>query len=448
MKELKKKIKNRKANIAVIGMGYVGLPVACLLAKAGFKVTGINRGTEKVDLINKGISPLDTVEEGVGELVKSAVKRHGLIATTDYDVAKEADIFIIAVETPIDKRTHQPIYEALKSALTSIGDNLKKGSLVIVESTIAPGTTDNLVVPTLEKSSGMVVNKDFFVGHCPERVKANRLLYQLKNYPRVLGGLTKETGEVMVRLYKTIINADLDITNPLTAEVVKTEENTFSDTLIAQANALALLSQSYGVNAYDVTRLIRKIPGHWASYLNPGPGVGGHCIPKDPYLKISQLQSSSANGRSDKLVSQLVNLVREINDYMPQNMIHLLKKSLSEANVKRDKAKIVVFGYSYKENTDDFRNSPTEVLVNSLSGKVKEIKIHDPHVKKFSTDMIKVLKGADALLLMVGHDKYKNLKLKQVKVLMNSPIIVDGRNFFSKQEAENLGFIYKGVGNA
>ena len=133
---------------------------------------------------------------------------------------------------------------------------------------------------------------------------------------------------------------------------------------------------------------------------------------------------------------------------MPQNMINLLKKSFREEHIKLDKANIVVFGYSYKENTDDFRNSPTEILVKILSDKVEEIRIHDPHVKKFSTDMIKILKGADALILMVGHEKYKNLKLKQVKILMNSPIIIDGRNFFSRQEAEKLGFIYKGVGNA
>ena len=447
MNELKKKIKNKSAKIVIVGLGYVGLPVACLFAKKGFSVAGINRGKEKVDLINKGVSPLDTVEEGIAELVKEAVKKHGLAATTDYKPIQNADIVIIAVETPVDEKTHLPNYKSLKSALTSVGDNLKKGTLVVVESTIAPGTTDSLVVPTLEKTSKLQVNKDFFVGHCPERVKANRLLYQLKNYPRVIGGLTKETGNVMALLYKTIIKADLDITDPLTAEVVKTEENTFSDTLIAQANALALLSQSYGVNAHEVTALIRKIPGHWVSYLNPGPGVGGHCIPKDPYLKISKLQKNT-NGRADKLVSQLVNLVREINDYMPQNMVELLKKSMKEAHVKKENAKVVVFGYAYKENTDDSRNSPTEVLVKNLGGKVKEIKIHDPHVRQFNADMRKVLKGTDSLLLMVGHDKYKTIKLAEIKALMRSPIIIDGRNFFSREEAERLGFIYKGVGNA
>ena len=447
MNELKKKIKNKSAKIVVVGLGYVGLPVACLFAKKGFSVAGINRGQEKVDLINKGVSPLDTVEEGIGELVRTAVKRNGLTATTDYKPIQNADIVIIAVETPVDEKTHLPTYQALKSALTSVGGNLKKGALVIVESTIAPGTTDNLVVPTLEKTSKLRVNKDFFVGHCPERVKANKLLYQLKYYPRVIGGLTKETGKTMALLYKTIIKAELDITDPLTSELVKTEENTFSDTLIAQANALALLSQSYGVNAHEVAALIRKIPGHWGSYLNPGPGVGGHCIPKDPYLKISKLQKNT-NGRADKLVSQLVNLVREINDYMPRNMINLLKKSLKEAHVQQDKAKVVVLGYSYKENTDDSRNSPTEALLKDLNSKVDKIQIHDPYVQQFNTDVKKTLEGADSLLLMVGHDKYKNLKLSEIKALMKSPIIIDGRNFFSRKEAEKLGFIYKGVGNA
>lgn len=447
MDVLRQKIKNKSANIVIIGLGYVGLPVACLFAKSGFRVLGIDLGSKKVELINKGISPLDTIEEGIGNLVEKAVKKHGLVASVDYDSVKKADVIIIAVDTPVDERNHTPTYKALKSALTSVGKNLKNPSLVIIESTIAPGTVDNLVVPTLEKISGMVVNKDFYVGHCPERLKANKLLHQIQHYPRVVGGLTKETSETMVFLYKNIVSADLDTTDPLTAEIVKTEENSFSDTLIAQANALALLSHIYGVDVNEVINLIKKIPGHWSAYLNPGPGVGGHCIPKDPYLKIYQLKKLKNIGKEGRLVQKYVTTIREVNDFMPEHITNLLSRALKEFDISLRDSKITVLGYSYKENTDDSRNSPTESLVHILKKKVTGLKIQDPYIKEMKGDVKEALRGSDALVLMVGHDSYRSLKLKEIKKLLKRPIIIDGRNFFSREEALKLGFKYKGVGN-
>jgi len=447
MQNLKKKIKDRSAKISVIGLGYVGLQVACLLAKVGFKVIGVDLDKKKVDSINKGISPLDTVEKGIGRLVSEAVKKGGLKAAATYQLVKESGVVIICVDTPVDERTRVPTYKSLKAALTSVGENLKEGCLVIVESTIAPGTTTNLVVPFLEKSSKMKVNKDFYVGHCPERLKPNRILLQLENYPRVIGGLTEETGQVMRQLYKTIVKGQLDVVDPLTAEVIKTEENSFGDTLIAQANALALLCQSYGVDVNQVIKSIRKIPGYWGSYLNPGPGVGGHCFPKDPYLKIAQLPKGKGVPEAKKLVSDFVRLTREINDYMPANVAYLLNEALKEAKIEAKKAKVAILGYSYKENTDDSRNSPTQSLTEELKGKIGEIRIQDPFINEFNSNLRETLKGADALVLMASHTPYEKLTFDYLKKTMNRPIIVDGRNFFSRDEAAKKGFIYKGVGN-
>src|SRR3990167_4343602 len=271
MKNLEKKIKNRSAKVAVIGLGYVGLPVACLLAKAGFGVTGINRGKEKVDLVNNGISPIEGKEPGLSELVKEVVKSGKLTATTDYSFCRQTDIVLIAVETPVDERTKTPKYEALRSALSSLAKNMKKGSLVIVESTIAPGTMENLVKPTLEKESGFKINKDFYLGHCPERVMPGKLLHNLQNYHRVVGGFDKVTAEAMRDLYKTYVKGDLDLTDVTTAEVVKTTENYYRDVEIAFANQLALLCEELGVNVYEARKLVNKVEDR--NVHMPGAGV-------------------------------------------------------------------------------------------------------------------------------------------------------------------------------
>src|SRR3989344_243328 len=313
MKNLEKKIKNKSAKIAVIGIGYVGLPVACLLAKAGFRVTGINRGKEKVDLVNSCISPIEGKEPGLSELVKEVVKSGKLTATTDYSFCRQSDIILIAVETPVDERTKTPRYEALRSALQSLAKNMKKGSLVIVESTIAPGTMKDIVAPILEKESGLIVNKDFYLGHCPERVMPGKLLNNLQNYHRVVGGFDKETAESMRDLYKTYVKGDLDLSDLTTAEVVKTTENYYRDVEIAFATQLALLCEELGVNVHEAIKLVNKVEDR--NVHTPGAGVGGHCIPKDGLLNVSLLR---AKGNSDaRLAVKMADLAREINDFMP-----------------------------------------------------------------------------------------------------------------------------------
>lgn len=443
MKKLSSKIKNRSAKITIIGLGYVGLPVACLLAKSGYKVVGIDLEKEKVDLVNKGISPIEGKEPGLDKLVEEVINAQSLKATTDYVLVKESDVLIIAVETPVDSRTHIPKYRALKSALNSLGPNLKKGSLVIIESTIAPGTMRNVVTPLLEKSSGLKVNKDFYLGNCPERVMPGKLLQNLRNYHRVVGASTPETAELMRELYKTYVKGALDLTDMTTAEVVKTTENYYRDVEIAFANQLALVCEQVGVNVHEARKLVNKVESR--NVHIPGAGVGGHCITKDGYLNVSFLRGN--NSSEAKIALEMADLARKINNFMPEHTFNLLKQGLQERKKKISGSNIAVLGYSYLANSDDTRNSPTASLLKKFDHKLGNVRVHDPFVNEYKGDLNEVLKGVDAVVVMVAHDLYKNLKLIDMGKLMKNPVLIDGRNIFIKEKARKLGFIYKGIGN-
>ena len=330
MKNLKQKIKYKSASIVVVGLGYVGLPVACLLAKSGYKVVGLDREREIIDVINQGLSPIEGKEPGLDKLVKDVVSSKKLEATVDYNVCKSADVMIIAVETPVDEKTHTPKYEALRSALNSLGPKLKKESLIIIESTIAPGTMKNVVAPLLGKKSKMKLNKDFYLGHCPERVMPGKLLRNLRRYHRVVGGSTIETAKIMRELYKTYVEGDLDLTDNTTAEVVKTTENYYRDVEIAFANQLALVCEQLGVNVYEAIKLVNKVESR--NVHIPGAGVGGHCIPKDGYLNVSFLRGKS--GSEAKIALEMADLARRINDFMPKHTVSLLIDALKEKKEK------------------------------------------------------------------------------------------------------------------
>ena len=443
MKKLEKKIKNKSANIVVVGLGYVGLPVACLLAESGYKVAGIDRWQEKVKLINKGVSPIEGREPGLSKLVKNMVSSSQLRVATDYGVCKSADIVLIAVETPVDDKTHLPKYEALRSALNSLGPNLKKGSLVVIESTIAPGTMKNMVAPLLEKESKLKLNKDFYLGHCPERVMPGKLLHNLRNYHRVVGGSTPETSKVMRGLYETYVKGDLDLTDVTTAEVVKTTENYYRDVEIAFANQLALLCEQLGVSVYEARKLVNKVESR--NVHMPGAGVGGHCIPKDGYLNVSFLRNKRSSKAS--LSVEMADLARKINDFMPIHTANLALDALRKKKKKLSKSKILILGYAYLENSDDIRNSPSEILIRELRSRTKNILVQDPYIKKYSVKLEKAFKGVDAVILMVSHDQYKKFGLEKMRKLMRTAVLIDGRNMFKKSQAEKLGFVYKGIGN-
>jgi len=419
--------------VVVVGMGYVGIPVAVEFAKNGFDVIGINRSKPKVDLINRGICPIEGDEPRLASLLRESVSKGKLRATQDFSVIKGAEAVLVAVQTPFGKKT--PNYSALESALKSIEKHLQKDQLVVIESTIAPGTMDKVVRPILE-NSGLKAGRDFMLGNCPERVMPGKLLYNIEHLDRVVGGIDEKTRNAMIELYSTIVKGKLYPTDCLTAEVVKTAENAYRDVQIAFANELALICKKMRIDVYEVRDLVNKCP--YRDVHIPGAGVGGHCLPKDSLL---------LDYGAEDFESKLMLLARKINDGMPYHVVDLVKKILN--NVKG--RKIAVLGFAYLQDSDDTRNTPALPIVKELEKLGANVIVHDPYVKSyeniaFTNDLDMALKDADCIVLVTAHGEYNRIDLKKVKKLMRTPCLVDGRNVFSKKEAEKLSFRFAGVG--
>ncbi|KYC45168.1 MAG: UDP-N-acetyl-D-mannosamine dehydrogenase [Candidatus Methanofastidiosum methylothiophilum] len=428
-------------NIVIVGTGYVGIPVAAMFADKGFNVIGINRTKEKVDLINKGLCPIEGDEPNLPELIEKVVKGKNLIATTDYSACKNADAILICVETPFDSDKWEPRYDSLKSALKSIAENMSKGTLVIVESTIAPTTMDTLVKPLLENISKMKAGEDFLLGNCPERVMPGKLLYNIENLSRVCGGINKATQDKMLELYSHIVKGELYPTDCITAEVVKTAENAYRDVEIAFANEVALICEKLGINAYEVRDLVNKAP--YRNMHLPGAGVGGHCLPKDSLLL--------SYGVKGLLTPELMILARNLNKKMPIHTAGLLIDLFKEKGIQIKGSKITVCGFAYLENSDDTRNTPALEVINTLINKGANVEVHDPFVRVYEgleikKDFYNSIKDSEALVFVTAHSEYKKLDLNKIKQLMKTPIIIDGRNIFEKEEILRKGFLYRGVG--
>jgi UDP-N-acetyl-D-mannosaminuronic acid dehydrogenase len=437
--ELRDRIEAREAVIGVIGLGYVGLPVACSFAQAGFEVVGVDIDADRVGLIQAGVSPIEGDEPGLADLLAEVVASGRFLATTGYDHLARADVVLIDVETPVDD-DHIPRYRALQSAVRSLAPVLKRGGLVIVESTVSPGTVDHLVRPLLEAETGRQANRDFYLGACPERVMPGKLLANLRQLSRVCGGSTPEVAETIAALYRHVVEADLDRADCLTAELVKTTENAYRDVQIAFANEVALICEAVGGDVWRVRELVNKTP--YRQMHRPGAGVGGHCIPKDPWLLAHGLS------RSDRQPPplRLIPAARNINDGMPRHVGDLTLAALEASGIPPAEAKVAVLGYAYLENSDDTRNSPSAALVDYLRRQGITVAIHDPWVTGYQGEWRQVVNGANAVVLMVAHQAYRHLDLAELKTAVATPILIDGRGFFDPPAAAQLGFYYRGVG--
>jgi UDP-N-acetyl-D-mannosaminuronic acid dehydrogenase len=431
MRELCSRIESGTASVGVVGLGYVGLPVACLLAETGFSVTGIDLKADRVTTINAGRSPIEGREPGLGELLVAGVRSGRLRASSDPTELHDADVVIIAVETPVDPSDHRPRYSALRAACGSLAETLQGGAVVIVESTIAPGTMDRVVRPLLEP-------RGIRVGHCPERVMPGRLLQNLRTMSRVMGADSPEVADAMRALYSRYVDADLDATDLVTAELVKTTENAYRDVNIAFANQVALICQEVGGDVWKVRELVNKSPGR--NMLFPGAGVGGHCIPKDPWLLASALSEGTR--------APLIEVAREMNASMPGEVGRLTVELLHHAGVELREALVAVLGYSYLEDSDDTRDSPSEHLLPVLSSYGIKAKIHDPFVDGMGGDVYEVMAGADCVILMVKHSEYSQLDLARAASVMARPLLVDARHAFSVDALRHAGFRFSVLGTS
>ena len=440
-------MQEKNKTVAVCGLGYVGYPVSMLFADAGFDVIGFDILEDRVKRLNEGENPIKGQEPGLDELVEGVFQKGNFRATSDMSEYKLADYIIVAVQTPVAEENKKPTYENLKGALKDIGSNMKKGVTVIIESTIAPKTMQNIVKPILEEESGLIAGKDFYLANCPERLMPGHLLENIRYYNRVIGGWTPESATKVKELYKHVVQGELEETNCITAEIVKAGENTYRDVQIAFANEMALLCEAYGANVWRVRGLInncKKVTDTRPEALRqmhyPGAGVGGHCIPKDSWLLIHEVR--------DEVEPQLIPIARYINDFMPVHMFELLKSALKETDRKLKETKVLVLGYAYDANSDDDRNTPTEPLLSKLNEEGIDYDIHDSYIAEYKGDVKSMLRGKDVVILMTGHNQYKELDYDTMFEVMNKrPIIIDGRNIFDKQKATEKGFLYKGIGN-
>ena len=400
---LEKAISDRTAVIGVVGLGYVGLPVAATFAKAGFHVIGIDRDTRRIDLLHTGINPIGGAEPGLDQLLEETIASGHLVFSTDFTGLSGANIVTINVDTPVNADS-EPNYESLTAACDALGPVLASGSLVIVESTVSPGTTQALVVPRLLEGSRLSLNRDLFVGVCPERVMPGLLLSNLRLVPRTCGISTPDLARVMVGLYSTVVEADLDVTDILTAELVKVTENTYRDVQIAFANEVSMICDDLGLDVWKVRDLVNKVP--FRNMHRPGGGVGGHCLPKDPWLLAAAPHHSQL---------RLIPAARSVNDAMPIHIANQLMKRIEEwrAKERADVAvTVAVLGYSYLAESDDIRNSPSQVLVEELRGRGLDVRIHDPFVDGYKGPVESVLDGCQAAVVMVPHIEYDSLRFK------------------------------------
>ncbi|TAK12306.1 MAG: nucleotide sugar dehydrogenase [Anaerolineae bacterium] len=433
-------IENKSAKLAVIGLGYVGLPVACEFARVGFDVLGVDILAERVAKINAGQSPIEGEEPGLAVLLAEVIGGGKLRATTNYENLRDRDVILIDVETPVDD-DHVPQYVALKAVLRDLGPVLKEGALLIVESTIAPGTIDSTVIPYLEESTGRFLNEGYYVGNCPERVMPGKLLENLRGLSRVCGGKTPQTSAALIALYRHIVHADLDAADCVTAEIVKTAENAYRDVQIAFANELAVVCSALGSDVWRVRELVNKSPGR--NVLLPGAGVGGHCIPKDPWLLTYGAEQKAA-------ILHLIPTARGVNDSMPKHILHLLATLLAEHGEPLAGKEILVLGYAYLEDSDDTRNSPSEAFVAALQAAGAKARIHDAFVLQYQGDLLAMAEDADAAVLLVKHSAYKSLDLPALAKALVQPIFVDGRGLFTPAALSAAGFNHRviGVGQA
>ena len=417
----------------MIGLGYVGVPVAATVADAGFNVIGVDVQKARVEPLRSGRSPLGGDEPGLDELVARVTAAGKLHATSDHADLGAADIVLICVDTPVDA-DHRPRYESLRAAVRSAAPHLKPGVVVVVESTTSPGTLRNVVKPLLESGAP----PGWHLGNCPERVMPGRLLKQLRGMLRVVGADSPEVADAMVAFYRTFVDADLDVTDTLTAELVKTAENAYRDVNIAFANELAIVCERAGGDVWKVRELVNKAPTRHV--LVPGAGVGGHCIPKDSWLLAAPLGEDASRS--------LLATSRRINDGMPGHVADLVLTMLGEAGVPAHGARVTVLGYSYLENSDDTRNSPSAALLPLLTGAGCNVVVHDPFVAEYQGDLLSLLEGADCAVLMVAHSEYRSLDPQAMARAMKHRLLVDGRNVFAPDKLDHAGFTHRLIGSA
>ena len=425
------KLKNKEARVAILGLGYVGLPLAVVFAEAGFKVTGIDPDSGKVDSLKRGVSYIPDVKtESVERLLKSGY----LTATTDFSVLDEMDAVSICVPTPL-RQTGDPDMSFIISAADQLSKYMHKGMVVVLQSTTYPGTTRELLLPKLGIEHGLKVGEDFFLAFSPERVDPGREDFTTKNTPKVMGGITEACGAVAAAWYEQAIDVVHRVSSAEAAEMAKLLENTFRMINIGLVNELAMMCERLGVDVWEVIDAAATKPFGFMKFT-PGPGLGGHCIPIDPLYLSWKMKSFNYNAR-------FIELASEINTNMPRYVVERIMDSLNDKSKALKGSKILVLGVAYKPDVDDVRESPALDVIGLLQQKGAQVQYHDPYISHIHheqdgwhmdsvTDMMKAVEESDAVVIITNHKAY------DYEAIVNSAkFVFDSRNATRKMAKDS-----------
>jgi len=370
--ELLNKINNKEIVVGVVGLGYVGLPLAVEKAKAGYKTIGFDVQMQKVEMVNKGHNYIgDVVDNDLKELVENGM----LSATSDFSFIKDVDFIAICVPTPLDAY-QQPDISYVKDSTISISKCLKKGTIVVLESTTYPGTTEELIMPILEEGSGLKCSEDFYLAFSPERVDPGNLIYKTKNTPKVVGGIGKDATEVAAAMYRHVLQGDVyEVSSPKVAEMEKILENTYRNINIGLANEMAIICEKMGINVWEVIDAAKTKPYGFQAFY-PGPGLGGHCIPLDPYYLTWKAREYDYH-------TKLIETSGEINNYMPQYVIERSSKILNRYKKALNGSKVLILGVAYKQDIDDYRESPALKVIENFEKEGSIVDYYDPYISEY-----------------------------------------------------------------
>ncbi|MEI3516715.1 MAG: nucleotide sugar dehydrogenase [Clostridia bacterium] len=380
-----KKIENREITVGVVGLGYVGLPLAVEKAKAGFKTIGFDVQEEKVNLVNEGHNYIgDVVDSDLKKLVEAGM----LSATTDFSFVKDVDFIAICVPTPLDKH-QQPDISYVKNSTIEIAKYMTKGTMVVLESTTYPGTTEELIKPLLEEGSGLKCGEDFYLGFSPERVDPGNKQFKTKNTPKVVGAIGKDATETISAMYRAVLEGDVyEVSSPAVAEMEKILENTYRNINIGLVNELAILCDKMGISLWEVINAAKTKPYGFQAFY-PGPGLGGHCIPLDPYYL-------SWKAREFGFHTSMIESSMMINDKMPEYCVERAMRILNAHKKALNGAKVLVLGVAYKQDIDDYRESPAIPVIDILKENGADVEFFDPYISSFKENGI-VMEGIPSI---------------------------------------------------
>lgn len=429
MKELEKGIIDKSSRIGIIGLGYVGLPLALAFSRAGFRVTGFDIQQKRVDLVNRGISYIGDIK---GEALSAAIAVGLLQATTDQTRLKEMDAVCICVPTPLNK-TKEPDLSYVRNECEELSKHLQPGQLIVLESTTYPGTTREVMLPILERS-GMRGGVDFYLAYSPERVDPGNKNHNIKNTPKIVGGLNSQSTRLAELLYKQVSDVVVTVSCPEVAEMAKVFENVFRNINIALVNELSQLCEKMGISVWEVIDSASTKPFGYMTFY-PGPGIGGHCIPLDPHYLANKAREYDFHTR-------FIEIAAEINENMPYHVVSRLMEALNDKGKSLKNSKILVLGAAYKKDIEDMRESPSLKLIELLKQKGAEVSYNDPYIPNIqvsnevlnSVNLSKdVLSSMDCILLATDHSSY-NLK----EIASSAKLLFDTRGATRKLKFDNI----------